>query len=123
MPPPLEGTAAPALTAWKSTMPTAKHDAHVVAKQETARPLEDQVRYAIAAARTITYRAPVATEKTCAEVKRILRSFQKKAQTRTIPYAAMSETSLNCWNLSVINVFSCSACSVGRPSMVSWMAA
>ena len=40
-----------------------------------------------------------------------------------IPYAAMSDTSLNCWKLSVIKVFSCSACLVGRPSIVSWMAA
>ena len=40
-----------------------------------------------------------------------------------ILYAAMSETSLNCWKLSVISVFSCAACLVGRPSMVSSMAA
>jgi len=40
-----------------------------------------------------------------------------------IPQAAISETSSNSWKLSVISVFSCSACTVGRPSMVSWMAA
>ena len=40
-----------------------------------------------------------------------------------IPYAAMSETSLNCWKLSVIRVFSCSAWLVGRLAMVSSMAA
>ncbi|MGO9600965.1 MAG: amidohydrolase [Isosphaeraceae bacterium] len=40
-----------------------------------------------------------------------------------IPYAAMSETSLNCWKLSVIRVFSCSAWLVGRLAMVASMAA
>ena len=40
-----------------------------------------------------------------------------------IPYAAMSETSLNCWKLSVIRVFSCSAWLVGRLAMVPSMAA
>ena len=40
-----------------------------------------------------------------------------------IPYAAMSETSSNCWKLSVISVFSCSAWVVERPSRISWMAA
>jgi hypothetical protein len=46
-----------------------------------------------------------------------------RSQYEVIPYAAMSDTSLNCWKLSVISVFSRSACLVGRPSMVSWMAA
>jgi predicted transcriptional regulator len=40
-----------------------------------------------------------------------------------IPYAAMSETSSNSWNLSVINVFSGSAWVVERPSSTSSMAA
>jgi hypothetical protein len=73
----------PALTAWKSTVPTAKHDSHVVATQETARELEAQVLGAIAAATTIKYGASFAIHKTCAEVKRILRSCQKQAETKT----------------------------------------
>ena len=40
-----------------------------------------------------------------------------------IPYAAMSETSSNRWNLSVISDFSFSAWVVERPSRTSWMAA
>ena len=39
-----------------------------------------------------------------------------------IPHAAMSETSSNCWKLSVISVFSRSAWVVESPSMVSSMA-
>jgi hypothetical protein len=40
-----------------------------------------------------------------------------------IPYAAISETSSNCWKLSVISVFSFSEWVVERPSMFSWIAA
>ena len=40
-----------------------------------------------------------------------------------IPYAAMSETSSNCWKLSVINEASCSEYLVDTPSRTSWMAA
>ena len=46
-----------------------------------------------------------------------------RAVLAAIPQAAISETSSNSWKLSVISVFSCSACTVGRPSMVSWMVA
>src|SRR5208337_2710476 len=42
---------------------------------------------------------------------------------QAIPYAAMSETSSNCWKLSVIRVFSCAAWLVGRLAMVPSMAA
>ena len=47
----------------------------------------------------------------------------RATKSATIPQAAISETSSNSWKLSVISVFSCSACTVGRPSMVSWMVA
>ena len=40
-----------------------------------------------------------------------------------IPYAAMSETSSNCWKFSVINEASCSEYLVDTPSRTSWMAA
>jgi len=40
-----------------------------------------------------------------------------------IPYAAMSETSSNCWKLSVINEASCWEYLVDKPSRTSWMAA
>jgi predicted RecB family nuclease len=40
-----------------------------------------------------------------------------------IPHAAMSETSSNCWKLSVISVASPSACLDDKPSCTSWMAA
>ena len=41
----------------------------------------------------------------------------------SIPYAAMSETSSNCWKLSVINEASCWEYLVDKPSRTSWMAA
>ena len=40
-----------------------------------------------------------------------------------IPYAAMSETSSNCWKFSVINEASCWEYLVDKPSRTSWMAA
>ena len=40
-----------------------------------------------------------------------------------IPYAAMSETSSNCWKFSVINEASCWEYVVDKPSRTSWMAA
>ena len=40
-----------------------------------------------------------------------------------IPYAAMSETSANCWKFSVINEASCWEYLVDKPSRTSWMAA
>ncbi len=40
-----------------------------------------------------------------------------------IPYAAMSETSSNCWKLSVINEASCWEYLVDTPSRTSWIAA
>jgi hypothetical protein len=53
----------------------------------------------------------------------LLGSDRAKAVTAIILHAAMSETSLNCWKLSVISVFRGSAWVVGRPSRISWMAA
>ncbi len=46
----------------------------------------------------------------------------KQPRRGTIPHAAMSETSANCWKLSVIRVFSPSAWVVESPSSVSSMA-
>ena len=40
-----------------------------------------------------------------------------------IPYAAMSETSSNCWKFSVIYEASCWEYLVDKPSRTSWMAA
>jgi hypothetical protein len=54
-------------------------------------------------------------------------SLLNDALTRTssddIPYAAMSETSSNCWKFSVINEASCWEYLVDKPSRTSWMAA
>ena len=44
-------------------------------------------------------------------------------ETPYIPYAAMSETSSNCWKFSVINEASCWEYVVDKPSRTSWMAA
>ena len=49
--------------------------------------------------------------------------FVRKLGEVTIPYAAMSETSSNCWKFSVINEASCWEYLVDKPSRTSWMAA
>src|SRR5277367_2927813 len=41
---------------------------------------------------------------------------QNRLREQVIPHAAMSETSSNCWKLSVIRVASPSACLVDKPS-------
>ena len=46
-----------------------------------------------------------------------------KARQHGISTYLSAWTFWNCWKLSVIKVFSCSAYVVGRPSIVSWMAA
>jgi hypothetical protein len=53
----------------------------------------------------------------------ILSESKRRAKVEIIPYAAISETSSNCWKFSVISVSSCLACVVERPSRTSWMAA
>ena len=57
------------------------------------------------------------------EFRGIRESNERISVAAYIPYAAMSETSSNCWKLSVINEASCWEYLVDKPSRTSWMAA
>ena len=62
----------------------------------------------------------------CPHPVRIPRSpsrYSTRRRSDVIPYAAMSETSSNCWKFSVINEASCWEYLVDKPSRTSWMAA
>src|SRR5271157_4658777 len=66
---------------------------------------------------------PLWSDECFLSVNFIDRGYRELLEPLDIPYAAMSETSANCWKFSVINEASCWEYLVDKPSRTSWMAA